>query len=107
MPYFSDTSSAPKIRDEYGRRTVRTTYGKYDGGSLTGAVNMTRLITTQQYRLVGLTEAAALAGVMARSDTYSFEDRTARRMSADGAWQLQVSRDSWSTLSVDTEAITV
>lgn len=105
MPYYTDTSSAPKIMDEFGRRTDPLRYGMYDGGSLSGIKTITRVVTTQQYRLVGMTESAAKAGVTATRDTYSQEDRTARRTSPDGAWQIQVSRDSWTSWVSETEAV--
>jgi hypothetical protein len=104
MPYYTDTSSAPKIVDEVGKRTVITHYGVYDGGSITGFRRIQRVVTTQQYRLVGMTESAAVAGVTATSDTNFTEDRTARRTSADGAWQIQVSRDSYGYWASDTES---
>lgn len=105
MPYYTDTSSAPKIVDEVGKRTSRASYGMYDGGSMTGIKTISRIVTTQQYRLTGMTEDAATAGVKSESDTNYTEDRTARRTSPDGAWQLQVSRDSWTSWVSETEAI--
>ena len=101
MPYGSDTASAPKIVDEGAKRLEEfwTLFGPTTWG------HTYRIITTQQYRLTCLTQAAAFAAAVMTMDTYSHETRTAQRISPDGQFQLKVSRDSWTAYTTDTIAV--
>ena len=104
MPYFGDTASAPRIEDEGGKRLDEHWMALGVGG-LDGTAHTYRIITSHQYRLTCLTEAAAKAGCGAAStDTYYTETRTWQRVSADGQFQIKVSRDSWGAWTTDTFA---
>jgi hypothetical protein len=100
---FSDTSSAPKIVDELAPRT-ETVKAMLGWGGLDGYSVSTRIITTNQYRLVGLTESAATGAAGTSSDTVSTTTRTAKRTNEANMWHLQVTRDSWTDWSTDTFA---
>ena len=104
MPYFSDTASAPHITDEKTSR-IEDFWTPLGIGGVDGRAHTYRLVTTQQYRLTALTEAAALAAATpAVLDSYSRTTRSARRISQDGQFQLQVTRDSWADWTTDTYA---
>ena len=104
MPYFSDTASAPHITDEVTHR-VDEYWTPLGIGGADGRAHSYRLVTTQQYRLTSLTEAAAVAAAVApMMDTYSTTTKSARRISQDGQFQLQVTRDSWGSWTTDTYA---
>lgn len=105
MPYFGDTASAPIIQDEGGKRLDEFWTGLGVGGS-EGKAHSYRTITSQQYRITCLTEAAAKTGAatgFAYADSYT-EERTWQRVSADGQFQIKVSRDSWTAWTTDTFA---
>jgi hypothetical protein len=105
MPYFGDTASAPRIEDEGGKRLEEFWTGLGIGGA-EGKAHAYRTITSHQYRLTCLTEAAAKTGAATgfSADTYHTETRTWQRVSADGHFQIKVSRDSWTDWARDTYA---
>ena len=104
MPYFGDTSSGPKIVDEVSKHYDRLYYVTGPGAGDT-LVTASRLITSQQYRLTGLTESAATAAAGTSEDTVSQTTKSAQRTAADKQFQLRVTRDSWAAWTYDTEAI--
>jgi hypothetical protein len=104
MPYFSDTSSAPKIVDEVSPRYDEFWTGLGVGGA-EGRAHSWRIITTQSYHLAGLTEACAVAAAGTSADTWYHQTKSAVRQSADGAFALRVTRDSWTDWTRDTYAV--
>ena len=102
MPYGA-IGAAPTIVDEVTKRYEDWWYML---GSAGAYAHQYRIITTQQYRRTCLTQAAALGGLASGVvlDTYSKTTKSARRISVDGQFQLQVTRDSWTAWVTDTFA---
>jgi len=91
MSFFTDTSSAPRINDNKTFRKQTTT------SVIFGSPTFQRTVTTEQYRHVCLTEAAADSIAKAKNDR--FTTATSNRMNAAGMYQVIVRHDTYGAWS--------